>query len=418
MANNSSPPAPKCGIPAWQRTTVTGNEQQSTPLAQVSGDAKVQEVTPGSEDSTPETKDHTVVQHAKMFLQDDTVRDERKEKKIAFLESKGLSREDIDKAIALFKEEETVATNPLILSYKSQLPSTTSHIAPPSQPQTQQQPPSAIPPIITYPEFLVRAQKAPPLVTTTRLINTAYVASAAATIIYGLTHYLIGPMTDNLTAARHEFAENAREKIDELNERLAEVVSVEPTKGGARLNINGIDAGVDADTASDNGTLDSDPTELFHRDYGTQTSPDLDAANTTKPTTGADTDSSSSTTSTPHDAVTSAATKLHSLESHFKAIIDENANEGWTSQQITSNIESLKTYLDGLIYPAYSYTEGVYSSGGSKKEDDEIARVKSEIRGVKGSLLSAKSFPGAAGMGLRGHWPVSGGASRIDGMNK
>lgn len=34
--------------------------------------------------------------------------------------------------------------------------------------------------------------------------------------------------------------------------------------------------------------------------------------------------------------------------------------------------------------------------------DDEIAKVKAEIRGVKGVLLSARNFPGGVGRGRTG----------------
>ena len=40
-------------------------------------------------------------------------------------------------------------------------------------------------------------------------------------------------------------------------------------------------------------------------------------------------------------------------------------------------------------------------SGNGSERDDEIARVKAEIRGVKGVLLSARNFP-AGGRGRVG----------------
>jgi hypothetical protein len=55
----------------------------------------------------------------------------------------------------------------------------------------------------------------------------------------------------------------------------------------------------------------------------------------------------------------------------------------------------LTEYLEDLVYvvphrygrPGF---EGLTDSG----DDDEISRVKASIRGVKGVLLSARSFPG------------------------
>ncbi len=44
---------------------------------------------------------------------------------------------------------------------------------------------------------------------------------------------------------------------------------------------------------------------------------------------------------------------------------------------------------------------GVGGYGANKEADDEISRVKAGIRGVKGVLLSARSFPGGVRTGVR-----------------
>jgi hypothetical protein len=66
-------------------------------------------------------------------------------------------------------------------------------------------------------------------------------------------------------------------------------------------------------------------------------------------------------------------------------------------------------YLDSLIYsnPTYSTGYGSWSSSSSstnssamgvaKSEEDAISGFRSEIRGVKGALLSAKNFPTSRG---------------------
>jgi hypothetical protein len=46
--------------------------------------------------------------------------------------------------------------------------------------------------------------------------------------IYGLSKFIIAPMTQNLTEARHDFAAHTQEQLEEFNKRLGESVSVDP----------------------------------------------------------------------------------------------------------------------------------------------------------------------------------------------
>jgi len=80
-------------------------------------------------------------------------------------------------------------------------------------------------------------------------------------------------------------------------------------------------------------------------------------------------------------------------------------------ESVKGRVADLQTYLDGLAYASSSYANssagGVYGmygsgsggagSGAGGVEEDAIARVKAEIRGGKGVLLSARNFPGRAG---------------------
>lgn len=62
----------------------------------------------------------------------------------------------------------------------------------------------------------------------------------------------------------------------------------------------------------------------------------------------------------------------------------------------------MREYCDELAYvqPAttYGFSGGV---GRAEEKDDEISKVKAGIRGVKGVLLSARSFPGGVRAGAR-----------------
>ena len=61
-------------------------------------------------------------------------------------------------------------------------------------------------------------------------------------------------------------------------------------------------------------------------------------------------------------------------------------------------VNKLRHYLDTVMYASpginvWSTSEEAKDSG----KRDDIERLKREIRGVKGVLLSAKMFPGAPG---------------------
>lgn len=124
---------------------------------------------------------------------------------------------------------------------------------------------------------------------------------------------------------------------------------------------------------------DEDPTEMFHRDIGVQTS----LPSTPRP----------STPSLP-SALDEQSTRLTSLTSNLQSLIEAGTSEGQDEAYLSTTVGVLREYLDGLAYvvPSYGYGAGGYTGGG--REDDEISRVKSSIRGVKGVLLSARSFPG------------------------
>lgn len=251
---------------------------------------------------------------------------------------------------------------------------------PPAQPQTQQEQRPAPPPIITYPEFLVEAHKPPPLITPTRVLNTLYAAGGLATILYAASKYIINPMVDNLSESRHEFLTHSQSKVDVLNERLSKLVSKQPGTKGASSE-------VDDDTDSEI----SDPTELYHRDMGTQTEAPPEPK-------------SLIVENNEKDHVEWATNGLKIIESHMNEMADASDKSGEAHKDRLEKMNNLRHYLDQLIYGTVGgplWTEdsikNAYGNGTtgteSKKEDDAIEELKKEIRGVKGVLLSAKRFP-------------------------
>ena len=251
-----------------------------------------------------------------------------------------------------------------------------------------------MPPIITYPEFLTQSTAAPPLITVKRVLNTLYMTTAAAATIYGTSKYLIEPMMESLTEARHDLAEHAKGKLETLNSNLELIVSEVPSSGKVRSRPD--DMTKDSESVD---STDSDPTELFHVDIGTQTSPIQSRRSST----------SSSITSTPaKDAkLLIQQSRLKDLNTHLSDLL-EDSNGVESADDVAANVSDLRTYLDGIIYSSPHSNGNLYSniigsSGvggigglrGAGPEDDAIGNIKGEIRGIKGILLSARNFPGS-----------------------
>ncbi|THX73111.1 hypothetical protein D6D05_07549 [Aureobasidium pullulans] len=240
-----------------------------------------------------------------------------------------------------------------------------------------------VPPIITYPEFLVQPQKPPPLVTVSRLINATYIAGALTASAYALSKYIIAPMADNLNDARHDLFEHTTDHVSEFNEKLSKLVSTVPSsaKSLPQTPVEFADF--------DNESITSDPTELFHRDVGTQTSPSLSR----RPSVASDIE-----VIRPDTVPLKQTNRLEIMKSHISEILEGSESNGANNQTLQESISETRHYLDGLYYtpPSYSWNadNSLNTSDTSKdKQPDAAVALKAEIRGVKGVLLSAKRFP-------------------------
>lgn len=315
-------------------------------------------------------------EEVRQFLKDTSVKDAPDDKKREFLELKGVPKEAVNEvlhelAMQSVKEDTTVSA----AASKFDV----------SQFNRQHR---DSPPIVTYPEFLVKPQKPPPLVTANRLFNTAYIVGSLATVFWGASRYLIEPMAAELTAARHELSNHSAEKTNDLNRRLESLVSsIPPVAKSLPL--------MASTTISDQESITSDPTELFHRDIGIQTSPIISRRNSTS--------SSSSSPSWEEEVKLVSMTKKHedrlqSLRSHLDDILDGEVRGREGNTNLENSIGELREYLNELVYmpPKGIGIDAWGATGGTKREGekvDAIAAFKGEIRGVKGMLLSARRFP-------------------------
>ena len=225
------------------------------------------------------------------------------------------------------------------------------------------------PPIITYPEFLLHSQKPPPLITAQRLLTTFYAISGLAALTYGTSKYIVEPMIESLTSARHSFAETAISNIDALNEKLTEAVSVVPDTQNPITD----SAAEDLDDAGAGA--------FFQRSTATQTSPNLSRSNSTI---------SSDTPRKPSETEIQS-TRLHKLQEDLQELLEpapsvQSQGIG-LKKDVKQELDALQTFLSHMEFG------GTQPSTGEKTKVEGIAKLKAEIRQAKGVLLSSRNFP-------------------------
>ncbi|TQN72144.1 hypothetical protein CSHISOI_03362 [Colletotrichum shisoi] len=372
------------GIPAWQRNQRTDAELEPQP-EQPSQDAKQDE--PASEDN---------LEVARKFLQDSETRDAPREAKEAFLKTKGISSEDIEQLLGSSASELTQEYQPNQTEQQApksltQVATTTPvpRTAPTPPPNTEVSIPRQTdqPPVVTYPEFLTKPTRPPPLITANGIFNTLYAFAGLSTFLYGTSKYLVAPMVENLTEARCDLHSTTSKNLAKIIEKLEGTVSEVP----AAAKSSATNAEAYKDDASSVGA--DDPTEMFHRDIGTQTS---------IPSTPRFGEPGFGTTATAEDKNKSAserhADKLTRLKSSADVLRTTVVSDADDLADLKSKMDVLKDDLVQLAYPSPQDYGGYSIYGGTRKNEpeDEIKKARDNIRRVKGVLLSTRNFPASA----------------------
>ncbi|KAF4813463.1 hypothetical protein CGCSCA5_v008517 [Colletotrichum siamense] len=366
------------GIPAWQR-----EQQQSEPQLDVESE-------PASQQSQEDTPTDDKLEVARRFLQDDEIKDAPREKKEEFLRGKGLEPAEIEELLGSGSAPEparqTARTEP-VEAEPATIPTPEPH-APTPAPSTTQNEISLPrtndnPPVVTYPEFLTKPTRPPPLVTANGILNTLYAFAGISTLLYGTSKFLVAPMVENLNEARTELHDATNKKLSAIIEKLESTVSEIPAP-----KKTGAEAPKDDGTSSDPDV--EDPSEMFHRDIGTQTS------NPPTPPLGSYMDQKngrwgSSLAGQGNNATADA--KVKSLAQHATEIKDKCIAEAEDLAHVKSEMDLLKDDLMQLAYPApKEFTGGLYGFR-SNEPDDETKKAKDNIRRIKGVLLSTRNFP-------------------------
>ncbi|KAL8708562.1 MAG: hypothetical protein Q9220_006615 [cf. Caloplaca sp. 1 TL-2023] len=366
----SDPPDTKrSSIPGWQQ------KELSEP-----------DTTPDQDSPAPEHPEHidapppraALFEQASKFLEEEHIKDAPIEKKIAFLKTKGLREGEINTLLTTPSDEQNIQSpkEETVIEQPSTVSS--NHLSKPEIPA--QQPPAekdALPPIITYPEFLLHSQKPPPLITTSNLLNTIYAFSTFSAAVYGTSKYLVAPMLESLASARHSLFVNAQDNLSTLNEKLEKNISMVPS-GNSNNNSH------EDDTDNESTTSTESLSPLFNRTIGTQTSTPASPSSPSSPTAVIG--------KTDKTAIQLSA--LQSLHSTLSSLIPPRASASTKNDNDdpTAQLTDLKSYLNTLKYA------NVYSHLHTESKNDAVSAFKAEIRGVKGVLLSARTFPAARGM--------------------
>ncbi|KAK3643051.1 hypothetical protein LTR56_010425 [Elasticomyces elasticus] len=393
---------PKRPIPSWQQATAKPiPKDDNAPPSDAEAEA---EETPPPDSTTAQ------LNMIEAFLSDPSIQHQPVEKKKAFLRSKEVPVETIEQVLKPADQTQTPTpsetTNPAVFE-ATEFSTFRSQQSQPPPPAVQEKIPDRPPPVITYPEFLVDAHVPPPLLTPSRVLTAAYAASGLAALCYGASRFLLTPMSDSLTEARREFAVHNQEKLVEFNERLAKIVSTVPSPpalAGER------ERKAEGDGDEDGGSEAEDPTELYHRDTGTQTSlPPSPVPQSSDPFLPAA--ANLAVTNSPKKSRTEyQAGGLDLLSTHLTSLATSTTSHTSSLTSAKNEIDQLRHVLDSLQYGGdrgYSFFDagvGEWSGRvGDQRVDGvgekwaKVEGVKKEIRGVKGVLLSARRFPGVGG---------------------
>lgn len=213
--------------------------------------------------------------------------------------------------------------------------------------------------------------------TVSGFFNTLYAFGGLSALLYGTSEYVLAPMVESLTNARVSLHGTAAENLTKLIDKLESTVSEIPAT-------KTIDPPSAHTGQEDSHSSYDDPTELFHRDVGVQTSLPPSPAEPNQPQQPTE------------SASAQQARRVSDLAASLQAVADGVLSQG---EDLVDAQAALGAFRNDLHQLAYQRLTNDYGSNGvwrygQTEPDDEIRRTKENIRRVKGVLLSVRSFPG------------------------
>lgn len=375
-----------------KQSPASSEQQTSVPSGQ---DKEATSITENANTDTEVPED--LLEVARQFLKDESVRNAPTDDKIQYLKDKGLRTDAIAKLLAEGTEQKdelkTVHDTTSSTTDKPKEPTATPTSATSATSATRIEPVRSeakkeIPPIITYPEFLLKPQKPPPLITVSRLVNAAYVVAGVSALTWSASKYIVEPMRQTLTEARHDFAGSTLNDLENFNEKLEGMVSHVPYIATSAVKRQ-------HEREDDVESIDSDPTELFHRDIATQTTPGLSRSS-----------SETSLTRYTLDPTIAQAERLSGLSYSLRSLVQSLDHANDNEKYIQKTVNDLQQKLDtlesnySLLKNDYYSSNSTYSSASNDAKkatirESEAQKFKQEIRALKGAFLSSRNFPSA-----------------------
>lgn len=191
-------------------------------------------------------------------------------------------------------------------------------------------------------------------------------------------------MVDTLTESRTEYLDHVNEKMEQFVEKLEGVVSEVPYKNNKLLR-----SGEGGDDDDDAESTFSDPTELFHRDFGTQTS---------SPVLRPD-DLNSASGNQSGKVIDAQVRRLAAVRASLREMNDMHIRRAEDSTNLNAILREVRDEIDKLGAPPLADFTSIHSGlgyGRSAEPDDEVKKTKDAIRSVKGMFLSTRRFPASA----------------------
>ncbi|KAI1803813.1 hypothetical protein F4811DRAFT_523045 [Daldinia bambusicola] len=410
---------PKQKIPSWQHAQYEATKEAPETETETNESQKDAAATAADETET------VTIDQVRKFLKDDTVRTSSVEKKREFLKGKGLDEAQIQQLLDEVEEQQDAAQSTLSSSFSSSPINTpTSSVSslhndngeisekevveesrdrdiegavqptPSMAAANNNNNNNNVAPIITYPEFLTAPPKPEPLITPSRLGNILAVTGSIWTLLYGVSRFGVNPMVTTLNDSRADYFAHVGSRLAQLVEKLEDTVSEVPYQHGKPLPPSSSRWRGGEGEDDDNESTFSDPTELFHRDVGTQTSPVMQSA-----------EFGSSTSSLADRPIDAQARRLTALRASLREMSDMHVRHAEGAADLNTLLREVRDEVDKLgvppmldfssVYGGFGYGRGG-SGSGSGEVNDEVKRTKDAIRSVKGMLLSSRSFPTTA----------------------